>query len=72
MLLLRAVKNILVRNASALGALYLVSQDLVNCYFCFVLLPLDLRSGYSLSCDDMLLLFALGLSSSQSRLSSST
>ena len=41
MLLLNAVLNILVRNTSCvLGALYLVYQDLVSCYFCFVLLPL--------------------------------
>ena len=45
MFLLRAVLNILVRNASprglmCLGACYLVCQDLVNCYFYFVLLPL--------------------------------
>ena len=45
MFLLRAVLNILVRNASPrgpmfLGAWYLVYQDLVSCYFCFVLLPI--------------------------------
>ena len=41
----RAVLYTLVRNASprghmCLGACYLVYQDLVSCYFCFVLLPL--------------------------------
>ena len=41
MLLLRAVLNILVRNASprrpmCFGACYLICQDLVNCYFYFV------------------------------------
>ena len=45
MVLLRAVLNILVRTASprghmCLGARYLVYQDLVSRYFCFVLLPL--------------------------------
>ena len=44
-MLLRTVSNILVRNAvqedlCVLGALSLVCQDLVSCYFCFVLLPL--------------------------------
>ena len=42
MFLLRAVLNILVRNASprvlcVLGACYLICQGLVNCYFYFVL-----------------------------------
>ena len=42
MFLLRAVLNILVKNASPRGpmclrALYLICQDLVNCYFYFVL-----------------------------------
>ena len=45
MFLLIADVNILVRNASprwpmCLRALYLVYQELVRCYFCFVLLPL--------------------------------
>ena len=45
MSLLRAVLNILVRNASpggpmCLGACYLVCHDPVSCYFCFVVLPL--------------------------------
>ena len=42
MLLLRAVLNILVRNASPRGSMcfryqYLICQDRVNCYFYFVL-----------------------------------
>ena len=42
MFLLRAVLNILVRNASPRGPMYfrwliLICQDLVNCYFYFVL-----------------------------------
>ena len=45
MFLLRAVLNILLRYASprgpmCLGPCYLFYQDLVSCYFCFVLLPL--------------------------------
>ena len=45
MLVLRAVFNMLVWNASPrgrmfLGALCLICQDLVSCYFYFVLLPL--------------------------------
>ena len=42
MFLLRVVLNILVRNASPIGPMCfsLVYQDLVSCYFCFVLLPL--------------------------------
>ena len=44
MFLLRAVLNILVRNASPRGPMcfrcYLICQDLVNCYFYFVLYPL--------------------------------
>ena len=45
MLVLRSVFNILVRNASpvgicVLGARCLISQDLVSCYFYFVVLPL--------------------------------
>ena len=45
MFLLRVVLNILVRYASPTGLmcfkyLILVCQDLVGCYFCFVLLPL--------------------------------
>ena len=39
MFLLRAVLNILMRNASPRGAMCfrLICQDLVNCYFYFVL-----------------------------------
>ena len=45
MFLLRAVLNMLVRNASPTGpmcfrCLLFSLQDLVSCYFCFVLLPL--------------------------------
>ena len=42
MLVLRAVFNMLMRNASTmcLGASCLVCQDLVSCYFYFVVLPL--------------------------------
>ena len=45
MFLLRAVLNILVRNASPRGpmcfrCLILFCQELVGCYFCFVLLHL--------------------------------
>ena len=45
MLVLRAVFNMLMRNASprgpmCLGARCLICQDLVSCYFYFVLLPL--------------------------------
>ena len=44
MFLLRANLNILVRTASPRGPMcfrfYLVYQDIVSCYFCFVLLPL--------------------------------
>ena len=50
MFLLRAVLNVLVRNTSLRGhmcfrRLIFIYHDLVNCYFCFVLLPLDMRSG---------------------------
>ena len=50
MLVLRAVFNMLVRNASPrgciLGALCLVGDDPVSCYFCFVLFYLlDLSCG---------------------------
>ena len=44
MLVLRAVFNLLVRNAiprgRVLGAYCLICQDLVSCYFYFVLLPI--------------------------------
>ena len=45
MLVFRAVFNMLVRNASprghmCLGTLCLICQDVVSCYFYFVLLPL--------------------------------
>ena len=40
MLVLRSVFNMLVRNASILGARCLICQDLVSCYFYFILLPL--------------------------------
>ena len=59
MFLLRAVLNILVRNASSRGpmcfrCLTLVYQDLVSCYFCFVFLPLgpecNVVSVYVLCC----------------------
>ena len=43
MFLLRAVLNKLVRNASPRGPMcfrFLICQDLVNCYFYFVLKPL--------------------------------
>ena len=42
MLVLRSVFTMLVRNANqcVLGASCLICQDLVNCYFYFVLLPL--------------------------------
>ena len=40
-LVLRAVFNMFVMNASPRGPMrYLVCQDLVSCYFYFVLLPL--------------------------------
>ena len=47
-LALREVFNMIVRNASprgpmCLGALCLVCQDLLSCYFFFVLLPLGLE-----------------------------
>ena len=49
MLLLRVVLNMLMRSASprlrevlcVLGALYLVWQDPVSCFFCFVVLRLE-------------------------------